>query len=252
VTLKENVREFFQEQNMPRKKRIEYIIINFVLFLVIFYIVLNTIVYDWTGSLYPEGTGFRLDVVFGGVEDAIPFMGGWIIVYWYVFYPMMIFLMLFFIFADSDRGYAVAWSLVIINAAADLVYIFFPVSTFWYRQQLLTQSPGGYWGTIAYQLFTPGSSHYDTSFDCFPSLHAALSTICFYAWYRYAKINPRPWIKAIACITLVLAIGIILSTLFLKQHYILDLIAGITLAWVVGKLLFNHFWKTPTSTPVAG
>ena len=39
--------------------------------------------------------------------------------------------------------------------------------------------------------------------------------------------------------------GVILSTLFIKQHYIADEIAGIALAWIIGTLLFKKLWKTP-------
>jgi membrane-associated phospholipid phosphatase len=83
----------------------------------------------------------------------------------------------------------------------------------------------------------------DTPFDCFPSLHAAFSIVCFYAWYRYAKINPNKITKSVAIISLILAIGIILSTLFVKQHYIADEIAGILLGWLVSRWMFNKFWK---------
>jgi membrane-associated phospholipid phosphatase len=47
----------------------------------------------------------------------------------------------------------------------------------------------------------------------------------------------------VAIVTLIIAAGVILSTLFLKQHYIADEVAGILLAWGVGRPLFNHLWK---------
>jgi membrane-associated phospholipid phosphatase len=49
--------------------------------------------------------------------------------------------------------------------------------------------------------------------------------------------------KVVAIVALVVAAGVILSTLFIKQHYIVDEIAGILLAWGVGRPIFNHFWK---------
>jgi membrane-associated phospholipid phosphatase len=38
-------------------------------------------------------------------------------------------------------------------------------------------------------------------------------------------------------------VGVILSTLFLKQHYVADEIAGIVLAYGIGRPLFNRLWK---------
>ena len=90
----------------------------------------------------------------------------------------------------------------------------------------------------------------DTSFNCFPSLHAAVSTMIFYCWYRYSKIEhdnpkaPPKWLRQILAIsTFVIAILVMLSTLFVKQHYIVDEIAGFILAIGVGKLVYDYLWK---------
>jgi len=111
---------------------------------------------------------------------------------------------------------------------------------FWYRQDLLAhQLTGNFWANQVYNVYAN-----DTSFNCFPSLHAAVSTICFYAWFHYSKIKPSTATKAAAIATLVIAVGVILSTLFIKQHYIADEIAGIALALIVGKVIFDKFWKS--------
>ena len=99
---------------------------------------------------------------------------------------------------------------------------------------------GNFWATQVYNIFAG-----DTSFNCFPSLHAAVSTICFFTWFQYAKIKPSKTTKAIAVAALATAAGVTLSTLFIKQHYIADEIAGIALAWIIGTILFNKLWKTP-------
>ena len=97
---------------------------------------------------------------------------------------------------------------------------------------------GNYWADQVYNIFAN-----DTSFNCFPSLYAAVSTICFFAWFRYAKTKPSKITKATSIAALVIAAGVILSTLFIKQHYIADEIAGVVLALFVGKLVFDKFWK---------
>ena len=209
--------------------------------LLLFYLLLNNFAYDWTGQLYPAGSGFRLDT---GLDNAIPFVPQMVIFYLYLFYPLVILTMLYFAFVEYRKGYALGWSLVTINVIAILIYLVFPVSTFWYRQDLLAQPlTGNLWANQVYNIFAN-----DTSFNCFPSLHAAVSTICFYAWFRYSKIKPSKTIKATTVAAFVITAGVILSTLFIKQHYIADEIAGIALALIVGKVIFDKFWKNKNLT----
>lgn len=40
-----------------------------------------------------------------------------------------------------------------------------------------------------------------------------------------------------------IAAGVVLSTLFVKQHYIADEVAGVVLALLVGKILFDRLWS---------
>ncbi len=203
---------------------------------VLFFFLLNNVAYDWTGQLYPTGSGFRLE---SDLDAIIPFVPQMVIFYLYLFYPFAFLTMLYFSFIEYKRGYALGWSLVAINAIAILIYIIFPVSTFWYRQELLAQPMvGNFWADQVYNVFAN-----DSSFNCFPSLHSAVSTICFFAWFQYAKIKPSKTTKTVAIAALIITIGVILSTLFIKQHYIADEIAGVVLALLVGKLVFNKFWK---------
>jgi membrane-associated phospholipid phosphatase len=209
---------------------------NVALMLVLFYFLLNNVAYNWTGQLYPAGSGFRLDT---GLDSIIPFVPQMIVFYVYLFYPLAFLTMLYFSFIEYKLGYALGWSLVATNAIAIIVYVIFPVSTFWYRQELLAQPiVGNVWADQVYNVFAN-----DTSFNCFPSLHAAVSTICFFSWFRYAKIKPSKTTKAVAIAALIIAVGVIISTLFIKQHYIADEIAGVVLALLVGKLVYDKFWK---------
>ena len=229
---------FFKSKSSRKSVYLTFAIGNVVLMLLLFYLLLNNFAYDWTGQLYPAGSGFRLQT---GLDTAIPFVPEMVIFYVYLFYSLVILTMIYFAFVEYRKGYALGWSLVAINAIAILIYIVFPVSTYWYRQNLLSNPMvGNFWATQVYNIFAS-----DTSFNCFPSLHAAVSTICFFTWFQYAKIKPSKTTKAVAVAALVIAAGVILSTLFIKQHYIADEIAGIALAWIIGTILFNKLWKTP-------
>jgi membrane-associated phospholipid phosphatase len=229
-------RIFFRAKSTRTSVYLTYVIGNVVLMLLLFYFLLNNVAYDWTGQLYPVGSGFRLNAVFGGLDNAIPFVPEMVIFYVYLFYPLVILTMLYFAFVEYKKGYALGWSLVIINAIAVLIYIVFPVSTYWWRQDLLAHPiVGNFWANQVYNVYAG-----DTSFNCFPSLHAAVSTICFYTWFRYSKIKASNVTKGVTIAAFTIAAGVILSTLFIKQHYIADEVAGILLAWIIGTLLFNN------------
>jgi len=196
------------------------------------------ILYSWTGSLYPEGTGYRLDFL---GENFIPFVPEMAIFYVFLFFPMLILTMIYFGFLDEEKGYGLGWSIVIMNAIATIIYIIFPVSTYWWRQELLgNKIEGNIFADLMYFYYT-----HETSFNCLPSMHAGMSTICFFTWYQYYKINPTFKRKIIAIIALIIAVGVVLSTLFVKQHYIIDEIAGVALAFAVGIIVFRRSsgWK---------
>jgi membrane-associated phospholipid phosphatase len=232
-------RVLFKGKSTKSSVYLTYAVGNVVLMLVLFYVLLNNIAYNWTGQLYPVGSGYNLDFLFGGLDAAIPFVPEMVVFYVYFFYPMVILTMLYFAFIEFKKGYALGWSLVFTNAIAILIYAVFPVSTFWWRQSFLANPiAGNFWASQVYSIWDS-----DTSFNCFPSLHAAVSTICFFTWYHYSKTKPSATTKFVAIASLIIAGGVILSTLFIKQHYIADEIAGIVLAWAVGKLAFNHLWK---------
>ncbi|GAH61513.1 unnamed protein product [marine sediment metagenome] len=204
----------------------------------LYLIILQLILYSWTGELYPEGSGYRLDFL---GDNLIPFVPEMAIFYVYLFYPMVILTFISFTFIDDEKGYALGWSVVIMNLIAIIIYILFPVSTYWWRQELLSNRiEGNFFADTMYIVY-----EYDTSFNCLPSMHAGMSTICFFVWYQYYKIKPNLKTKIIAIIIFIIAFGVVLSTLFVKQHYIIDEIAGVLLAYIVGRYTFRMFtvWK---------
>lgn len=228
---------FFGGRRTRASEYLAYAFGNIVLMLLIFYVVLNTIGYDWTGQLYPPGSGYRLDFLTGGLENGIPLVPEFVIFYVYLFYPLAVVTMLFFGLVEYRRGYALGWSLVVINAIALVIYVIFPVSTYWWRQEFLANPLQGFWAEQVYAIWEG-----DTSFNCFPSLHAAVSTICAYAWHRYRRAKPGRATRVAEVAAAFIAAGVVLSTLFVKQHYIADEVAGVALALLVGKLLFDRLW----------
>jgi membrane-associated phospholipid phosphatase len=63
----------------------------------------------------------------------------------------------------------------------------------------------------------------DNAYNCFPSLHTSLSTVLAIHWWRTDK---RIGVPVAIWVTL-----IVLSTMFVKQHYIADVIGGLAIAF---------------------
>jgi membrane-associated phospholipid phosphatase len=68
------------------------------------------------------------------------------------------------------------------------------------------------------------------TFDAFPSMHTCISTIALVHTYRYGKLFSRRYPRLLFALALPLAIALQLATLYLRQHYFVDLLAGWGLA----------------------
>jgi len=225
-------RAFFGGRRSLGSEAVSRIAANLFLIGAVFFLLLNTVVYNWTGTLYTHG--FHLATA---LDQAIPFVPEWVIVYLYLFYPLSALTMAWYSLVEYRRGYPLAFSLILINLVADAVYLVFPVTTDVWRRQLLSHPlVGNPFAQAMYDYYAT-----DPSFNCFPSLHAAVATICFYAWHRDARQRRRPVARGIAAGMLVAGIGVVLSTLFVKQHYIADEIAGVLLALGIGRVVFDRF-----------
>ena len=228
---------FFKGTSSRASEALSYMIVNLFLMVVVFDLALNTVVYNWTGGLY--SSGFHLNTA---LDNAIPFSPIWAIFYLYLFYWALEATMVFFAFIYYKQGYALAWALVLVNLVADLIYLVFPVTTDIYRAQIAAHPIVG--SGLADAIYAYYKS--DLSYNCFPSLHAAFTVLCFYAWYRFLRVKRNPLTIGIAVLALIIAAGTVLSTLFVKQHYIADEIAGIALGWAGGKLCYDRLGGTDT------
>lgn len=70
-------------------------------------------------------------------------------------------------------------------------------------------------------------SYLDKPYNHFPSLHVALSWLAVFA----SQVSPRTRMALGA-----VAAGISVSTLFVKQHYIADVVYGVAVAWVAWRI----------------
>jgi membrane-associated phospholipid phosphatase len=123
-----------------------------------------------------------------------------------------------------------AYSVIIVNLIAFGVYLFF--QTHVPRESVMGND------------FLSGMLRfiysYDQPYNAFPSLHVALSSVI--ATYFVCMKSKCSW--AFVAIALLISI----STLFVKQHFIVDVLSGVVLGGVVTWLVFKTFQnKIPQS-----
>ena len=111
--------------------------------------------------------------------------------------------------ARAFRRTGLAFTLTL--AVAYATYLLFPV----YLERPVLEV-----GSVATYLLS--LEYHDPSYNHFPSLHVAIS------WLVYLACRDAVRLRGVF---LVLVIGISISTVFVKQHYAVDVLAGALLAW---------------------
>lgn len=125
---------------------------------------------------------------------------------------------------DSRRFYGFFVRAFFSLCVAYLCFIFFPLSID--RPEILGD---GIFSELMRFLYAIDPPH-----NLFPSLH------CFFNWIVYIQIRGQKnyplFFRIFAC---VFSFGVFASTLFTRQHYLLDVVAGVLLAELSGLLLLT-------------
>lgn len=154
----------------------------------------------------------------GNVIDAkIPFVPAFFIPYciWY----LMIFIIPYYLYCkDKDKFIKYTMAYILCSMIGNIVFISYPSTV---ARPTVT-------GTDIFSLIAKFIYWIDTPTNCFPSLHCAISML--FILYICESKNTNIITKISVCI---ISILIMLSTLFTKQHVVVDFISGDILALIV-------------------
>ena len=167
------------------------------------------------------------------LDHSIPYLNFFVIFY-LLYVPIL--LVPIILFWNDDRRYKVLMcSFLITIVVSELIYVFLQTEVT--RQQALGS---GFFDAIVASIYAA-----DPPVNALPSLHVSLSTLA--ALFTSTKS------RKIGILIFPVVVLIILSTLFIKQHAMLDAIAGLLLAAVVFRV--RKVWLKPealnTSAPSA-
>lgn len=202
--IKENSKKIWKKYNG---------LIVFILFLIQI-----LVLYKLIQAYVPDGVIFKT-----AWDDKIPFLSGFVIPYFLFF----IVLFLPFILACKKKKIflALSTSYFFVATVCSLVYVFFQTTI--NRPEIVSSTIFNKLILFIYSI--------DEPLNLFPSGHvtfSVLATLCLF------KIN-----KKIGYIVLPITVLIVLSTLFVKQHHIPDVLAGLVLAYVGYRFIFRKMIK---------
>lgn len=157
-------------------------------------------------------------------EDLIPFIPSFFPVYLsaYLLFPIV------FLSAPTSRD---VWLMIRVFLVACVIhYLFFilmPVQYDLRPEEVEGVDLMSRMITVFYAL--------DKPLNCFPSMHVSFVFLCYYFAREHLPMQARAigW----------LAFAIAVSTLLVKQHYVLDAAAGIVVAWILNAVMILPFYR---------
>lgn len=182
-------------------------------------------------QLHPSGSTYWVSYV--PLDDKIPFLPQFAVLYC-LWYPFLIVPGLYLLLREPDAFRRYMWFFMVGTGLCLLICTVFPNGQDLRPQ--LGEGGGGFCVSLVRGLYAA-----DTNTNVLPSMHVVGSVAVFYgALHSKGLRRPLPF----AAIT-VMTVLISLSTVFIKQHSVLDIAAGLLLSvpiWLLLNAMFrrNH------------
>ncbi|WP_291632360.1 phosphatase PAP2 family protein [Clostridium sp.] len=155
--------------------------------------------------------------VFTFVDKFIPFNKYFILPYvsWYIFIAVFSAILCVL---DKKRYFKLLISVNVGMIICYIIYYFYPT---YVPRPMITGTD--FFSNLVLNLYAA-----DNPYNCFPSIHVLNSAVITLYIYESEKVY-----KLTKVICVIVATFIILSTMFIKQHYFADVVAGIIFAFVL-------------------
>ena len=147
------------------------------------------------------------------IDEKIPFMPEWI--YMYLFFFLYVIVCCFYLFIKDRDNYCQLCRMAIIGAVITyIVFVCYPTEMVDERNLCNADVFTRWLCRITFVADYP-------AINCFPSLHCVDTFIVVFA--ICASKNTKLWIK---CLVVAVSVLIVLSILFTKQHYVVDIVGA--------------------------
>lgn len=180
------------------------------------------LIFHTTTYFLAKFTPFEAVTVGGELDALIPLSPIWVIFY-VIWYPLLILTPCYIYIKDKSKFYTYIMVKLILDVVASFIFFFYP--TIFNRPDLVVHDFFTWTLNIVYMNDTP-------AMNCLPSMHCI---VCFTAIYVILKSNKI--LKKCKTVATIIFLLIVLSTLFVKQHAIVDVVAAFILTALVSFLV---------------
>lgn len=220
--MKKNKKEKNKKISQSNKKNNIKIIITIILL-----IIFQTSLY-----FFAKFTPFEYHIVNIEFDNYIPFIS--IFVFPYILWYISLFLVPYLFSKYDETLYRVYIKTILISLLiAFLIYYFYPTTLI--RDDVVVKDIPTYLISLIYELDTP-------ALNCLPSAHCILSFVHIYITLIIEKMN-----KKVKLLIIIQSILVILATVFIKQHVIVDVISAFILSLVVYLITYFYAKKNLSS-----
>jgi membrane-associated phospholipid phosphatase len=155
--------------------------------------------------------------VFTFVDSLIPFNKFFILPYvsWYIF--IAIFTAILCVL-DKEKYFKLLITINIGMVTCYVIYFFYPT---YVPRPVITGSD--FLSNLVLNLYAA-----DNPYNAFPSIHVLNSALIAFYIFKSEKVY-----KSTKVICVIMALSIIISTMFIKQHYFADVASGMIFAWIL-------------------
>lgn len=169
-------------------------------------------------------------LIYSPLDDKIPFMELFIIPY-VLWFPLLALSLGYFMFTSKKAFQNLCVLMFSGMSIALLIYTIFP-NGLDLRVEITR--------TNVFADIVRALQGFDTPTNVCPSIHVSSTLAILFAVLSYQNFKHPRWIKASISL---LSLLIILSTMFLKQHSILDVLAGILVTCILYPLVYHTQWR---------
>lgn len=163
------------------------------------------------------------------VDDWIPFCE-WFLIPYVLWYGLIAFSLLYFLLHNVESFRRLQWYFIVLQFCATVIYILFPNRQDLRPSAMPRENPLTYAVAYLYRL--------DTNTNVCPSLHVGCSVAIASVWLKTPGVS-RGAKGAIVALSALIC----LSTVFLKQHSVLDGFAAMVLCMGAEWLLFSGYYR---------
>lgn len=182
---------------------------------------------------YVEGlTDLNFTEIHCFLDDLIPFVEIFIIPY--ILWAFYVIAACIFLFFKEERGMFLRYAIALVGGMSIcmVIYMLFP--------NCINLRPQEFARHNIFTRIVEGLYIIDTPTNVFPSIHVLNSIIVCVALEKNKSFQKH---KLLRVLSVILAVLICLSTLFLKQHSVLDLLGAVVLYIILYLVLYVPDWK---------